>query len=203
MKTELLDDEIDFPNNDENFSHEYASLKYRAVATFIDFAIIALILSPSKLLPTFYNDIYLYLFLISVFVFINLYFIVQECGKNQSTFGKRFVKLIVTDSNFNKITVKQSFIRTSFKISFLYFNILQFFFITLIFKANVVMSLTDSFGEHFYKLIFIIPTILQYSFPILLVISILYDKNHIGIHDKIAKTNVLREIDLENEQEIN
>lgn len=162
-----------------------ALLIKRPVAYFIDFIIMwcSCVLPqliaywlfeglPFKYFNQPYHVYFWVLFTVSLPIW--LYFILQEMSPRQSTIGKRFMHLIVTDNANLRISKKQSFIRTMMKL--LPWEITHIGLIPIYFSEDPQ------------------PNIGLYVANGLIVMYLIYfiiQKGKIAVHDIVARTKVI------------
>lgn len=197
MKTELLDDEIYFSINENDSSHEYALLKYRLVALFIDSAVLFFF---SYIVGSFilFNSIWTFLSFITIVLY--LYFIIQEISVLGGTIGKYLIKLSIYTDQLNKIKLIHTFKRTTFKILLIWLYVIFDTFPMPFHAILMKYSIDVSSSSFFIKIILFIATIVYFLYTIL---SIYKSRKQQSWYDKIAGTIVLRELKKPSEIENN
>lgn len=200
MKEELLDDDIDFPRNDDESSHEYATTKYRLLALAIDMTIFSIIM---KSISTFIGSV-----TVSsnwtIFAMISAIFygfiILQEFSNLNGSVGKYVLKLSVFTNKFQKISFIDSLKRTTFKLIlvwlYFFYEIFPDPFINIFIKHKPN-------GFEYFMIIKYFLLVVCFLFFIFTIISIKKDPKHQSWYDKIAGTVVLREINKKEDTERN
>lgn len=115
-----------------------------------------------------------------VYVVINIgYFIILQYLFKGKTLGKKILKIKITTQKDKKPTIIQMIARTSI-INQILPNLLVTIFVLIISK--------DTFMS-----IYLLISIIMYTFIIISALMILYRKDKLGLHDIISKTKVVKE----------
>lgn len=110
---------------------------------------------------------------------ILLYFVAFQHAFNGRTLGKRIMKLKVVSNNNKKLSILNYFIR-SLVVNEVFINILNIIFLVFLSKSGYLA---------YSKIIYVITYIIE----MLILFTMLFDKNNRGIHDYISNTKVIED----------
>lgn len=108
---------------------------------------------------------------------ILLYFVVIQFYLGGKTLGKKLMKIKVVSNNDKKLTILNFFVR-SLIVNEVFINILNVIFILILSKNNYLI---------YNQIIYVVTYILE----MLIIATMLFDKNNRGVHDYISNTKVI------------
>ncbi len=123
-------------------------------------------LSKLSLIPSFIN-----------ILCILLYFVVMQFYFGGITLGKKLMKLKVVSNNGKNLTILNFFIR-SLILNSVFLSMVSIIFILSLSKSNYITYSN-------------IISIINYVVELSIIFTILFDKNHRGIHDLLSNTKVV------------
>lgn len=108
---------------------------------------------------------------------ILMYFVIIQYYFNGQTLGKKIMKLQVVSIKDKPLTIVNYFIR-SLIVNEVFINVMSIIFVIILNKENYVI---------YSQIVYIITYIVE----IIIIFTIVFDKNHRGIHDYISNTKVV------------